>query len=172
MTSDQYYSQSTMSETLTVITQPPENLIPQQSFGGNLNNSMFFNEQRACIIPIEINSINEEKLLIDWSSFLPTAQVAAYFIHYTCRNTGEIQSKKISQRCRQMVSINEMMRTTSIDPCQYSTFVFKLLNNLTASFIYDITVIAADKNQAILYTSPVKTVEMNAPPNAPIIAIR
>ncbi|CAF4426991.1 unnamed protein product, partial [Adineta steineri] len=46
-----------------------------------------------------------------------------------------------------------------------------VLRGLRPGFTYGIIVMAVDKNGGVLYTSDKSTVQMNAPPNAPIVAI-
>lgn len=96
-------SRSPMSETLTVITTPTTNLVPTMAYHNDDGNVASFDHTVARIIPVQIQSINEDKLHIQWTSFLPTPQVRAYYIHYTCLNTGDIQAKKISKRHREAV---------------------------------------------------------------------
>ncbi len=52
-------------------------------------------------------------------------------------------------------------------------FLFlKVLRDLRPGFSYAIMVLAVDKDGGILYTSEKSTIQMSAPPNAPIVAIR
>jgi len=118
------------------------------SYHNDDGNIASFDRTVARIIPVQIAPINEEKLHITWTSFLPTAQIHAYYIHHTCLNTGEIQAMKVSKRFREAV-----------------------LRDLRPGFTYGIIVLAVDKNGAVLYTSDKTTVQMDAPPNAPIVAI-
>ncbi|CAF4061589.1 unnamed protein product, partial [Rotaria magnacalcarata] len=111
-------------------------------------NATSFDRSVARIIPLTIESINEEKLHIDWTSFLPTEEVRTYYIHYTCLNNGEVKSMKVAKRFRHSV-----------------------LRGLRPGFTYGISVMAVDKSNGVLYTSDKSTVQMNAPPNAPIVAI-
>jgi len=48
----------------------------------------------------------------------------------------------------------------------------KILRDLKPGFTYGIMVLAVDKDGGILYTSDKSTIQMSAPPNAPIVAIR
>ena len=50
-------------------------------------------------------------------------------------------------------------------------FLIKILRGLRPGFTYGIMVMAVDKNGGVLYTSDKSTVQMNAPPNAPIVNI-
>jgi hypothetical protein len=51
-------------------------------------------------------------------------------------------------------------------------FLIKVLRGLRPGFTYGIMIMAIDKNRGVLYTSDKSTVQMNAPPNAPIVLIR
>ncbi|CAF4544485.1 unnamed protein product, partial [Rotaria sp. Silwood1] len=148
ITNNPLRSRSVMSQTLTVITTPTTSLIPTIYYNNDDGSPTSFDRNVARIIPLKIESINEEKLHIDWTSFLPTAEIRAYYIHYTCLNNGEIQTMKVSKRFRHSV-----------------------LRGLRPGFTYGIMIMAADKNGGVLYTSDKTTVQMNAPPNAPIVAI-
>ncbi|CAF2333699.1 unnamed protein product [Rotaria sp. Silwood2] len=148
MTNNPLRSRSIMSQTLTVITTPTTSLIPTIYYNNDDGSPTSFDRNIARIIPLKIESINEEKLHIDWTSFLPTAEIRAYYIHYTCLNNGEVQTMKVSKRFRHAV-----------------------LRGLRPGFTYGIMILAADKNGGVLYTSDKTTVQMNAPPNAPIVAI-
>ncbi|CAM4854988.1 unnamed protein product [Rotaria socialis] len=139
---------SVMSATLSVITTPTTSLIPTMYYDNDDGNATSFDCSVARIIPLTIESVNEEKLHIDWTSFLPTEEVRSYYIHYTCLNNGEVKSMKVSKRFRHSV-----------------------LRGLRPGFTYGISVIAVNKTNGVLYTSDKSTVQMNAPPNAPIVAI-
>ena len=65
--------------------------------------STSFDRNIARIIPLQIESINEEKLHIDWTSFLPMTEIRSYYIHYTCLNNGKVQTMKVSKRHRHAV---------------------------------------------------------------------
>ena len=93
-----------MSATLSVITTPTTNLIPTIYYNNDDGSPTSFDDSIARIIPLKLDIINEEKLYIDWTSFLPTASVRKYFIHYTCLNNGEVQATKVSKRFRYYVS--------------------------------------------------------------------
>ncbi len=54
----------------------------------------------------------------------------------------------------------------------FFVFLIKVLRGLRPGFTYGIMVMAADRNGGVLYTSDKSTVQMNAPPNAPIVLIR
>jgi hypothetical protein len=95
---------SIMSQRLCVITTPTTNLIPTMYYNNDDGISASFDRTVARIIPLQIETISEEKLYIDWTSFLPTAAIRAYYIHYTCLNNGEIQTMKVSKRFRHAVS--------------------------------------------------------------------
>lgn len=104
ITSHPERSHSAMSEVLTVITAPTTDLVPTLAYHDNDGTSLSFDRTIARIIPVQIESVNEEKLHVDWTSFLPTAAVRAYFIQYTCLNTGEVHATKVPKRLRQVVS--------------------------------------------------------------------
>ncbi|UJR33951.1 hypothetical protein I4U23_021369 [Adineta vaga] len=148
ITNNSQRSHSVMSQTLNVITTPKTNLTPAIYYNNDDGGPTSFDQTVARIIPVQIDSVNEEKLHIDWTSFLHTPAIRAYYIHYTCLNNGEVQAMKISKRYRHAV-----------------------LRGLRPGFTYGIMVMAVDKNGAVLYTSDKSTVQMNAPPNAPIVAI-
>ncbi|CAF0725940.1 unnamed protein product [Rotaria sordida] len=148
ITNNPLRSRSAMSQTLTVITTPTTSLIPTIYYNNDDGSPTSFDRNIARIIPLKIEAINEEKLHLDWTSFLPTAEIRAYYIHYTCLNNGEVQTMKVLKRFRHFV-----------------------LRGLRPGFTYGIMVMAADKNGGVLYISDKTTVQMNAPPNAPIVAI-
>jgi hypothetical protein len=95
---------SVMSQKLSVITTPISNLVPTMYYNNDDGSPTSFDRSIARIIPLQIESVNEEKLHIDWTSFLPTTAIRAYYIHYTCLNNGEVQAMKVSKRFRQTVS--------------------------------------------------------------------
>ncbi len=95
---------SLMSKILPVITTPITDLIPTMYYNNDDGGSTSFDRTVARIIPLQIETVNEEKLHLDWTSFLPTAAVRAYYIHYTCLNNGELQAMKVSKRYRYTVS--------------------------------------------------------------------
>ena len=95
-----------MSDALLVMTTPT-GLIPTLSRNGHDSNSTSFDRTKARIIPLKIESINEEKLYLDWRSFFPTTNVYAYYIHYSCLNNGEEQAMRVSKRDRETVSSNK-----------------------------------------------------------------
>ena len=95
---------SLMSQTLPVITTPTTNLVPTIYFGNDDGNSVGV----ARIIPLQIETINEEKVHLDWTSFLPTAAVRGYYVHYKCLNNGDVQAMKVSKRFRHTVSQREI----------------------------------------------------------------
>lgn len=64
-----------------------------------------FDNSIARIIPVQIEAIDEERIHIDWESFLPTAAVRCYYVHATCLNTGNIKVTKIPKRTRETVNI-------------------------------------------------------------------
>ena len=51
-------------------------------------------------------------------------------------------------------------------------FFVKVLRDLKPGFTYAIMVVAVDDQGEILYSSEKSTIQMSAPPNAPIVAIR
>ena len=104
ITNNPQRSRSIPSQTLSVITTPTSNLIPTIYYNNDDGTSTSFDRNIARIIPIQIESINEEKLHIDWTSFLPTTAIRAYYVHYTCLNNGEVQTMKVSKRFRHAVS--------------------------------------------------------------------
>jgi hypothetical protein len=95
---------SLMSEKLCVITTPTTNLVPTIYYNNDDGGPTSFDRSIARIIPVQIESINEEKLHIDWTSFLHTPAIRAYYVHYTCLNNGEVQAMKVSKRFRHTVS--------------------------------------------------------------------
>jgi hypothetical protein len=103
ITNNPQRTRSTMSQTLAVITTPTTNLIPPLFLNNNDGNSTSFDRNITRTIPIKIESINEEKLYIDWTTFLPMMDIRAYYIHYTCLNNGEVQTMKVSKRHRHAV---------------------------------------------------------------------
>ncbi|CAF0883109.1 unnamed protein product [Adineta steineri] len=139
---------SAMSQTLPVITTPTTDLVPTVYYNNDDGGPTSFDSNIARIIPLQIEPVNEDKLHLDWTSFLHTPTIRAYYIHYTCLNNGDIQAMKVSTRNRHAV-----------------------LRGLRPGFTYGIIVMAVDKNGGVLYTSDKSTVQMNAPPNAPIVAI-
>lgn len=103
LTDDPSCSRSEPSSPLIVITTPTTDLVPTMSYHNDDGNIASFDRTVARIIPVEIEPINEEKLHIKWTSFLPTTQIRAYYIHHTCLNTGDIQAMKVSKRFREAV---------------------------------------------------------------------
>ena len=97
-------SHSVMSDTLLVVTTPKGDLIPTLSDNNDDSYLTSFDRNKARIIPLQIESINEEKLHLDWTSFFPATNVFAYDIHYACLNNGEEQAVKVSKRHRETVS--------------------------------------------------------------------
>jgi hypothetical protein len=87
-----------MSQTLSVITTPVTNLIQTDD-----SSPRSFDRNMGRTIPIQIESINEEKLRIDWSPFIPMTEIRDYYIHYTCLNNEEIQTMKVSKKHRHAV---------------------------------------------------------------------
>lgn len=111
-----------MSDKLLVVTTPIRDLIP--TFSDNNNDDSYLtslDRNRTRIIPLQIESINEEKLHLDWTSFFPTTNVFAYFIHYACLNNGEEQAVKVSQRHRETVSSKNCWNFYFFFFCQGST---------------------------------------------------
>lgn len=108
---------SVMSQTLSVLTTPPEKSKSTMHRNSSDASPNTFNRTINRTIPIQIDSINEEKLHIDWTPFLPMAEIDAYYIHYTCLNNGEIQTVKVSKRHRHAV------RTKKVTD-QHSSFDF------------------------------------------------
>ncbi|CAF3616975.1 unnamed protein product [Adineta steineri] len=133
LTNNPQRTRSVMSQTLAVITTP----------------AMQINNNMTPAISIQVESINEEKLHVNWKTFVPMIEIRCYYIHYTCLNTGEIQTMKVSKRYRHAT-----------------------IRNLNSGFTYEIMVLAVDKNGRILYSSEKSTIHMNVSPNAPIVAIR
>jgi hypothetical protein len=108
LTNNPQRTRSTMSQTLAVITTPKTNLIPPMSFNNNNEgNITSLGRNITRTIPVKIESINEDKLYIDWTTFLPMMEIRAYYIHYTCLNNGEIQTMKVSKRHRHAVNRKE-----------------------------------------------------------------
>jgi len=104
ITNNPQRTRSGMSQTLNVITTPTTNLIPPMYFDNNeANLTATFDRNLPRTIPVKIESINEEKLYIDWTTFLPMMDIRAYYIHYTCLNNGEVQTMKVSKRHRHAV---------------------------------------------------------------------
>ena len=99
---------SIMSETLPVITTPTTNLVPTMYFGNDDGSLTAFDRSVARIIPLQIETVNEEKVHLDWTSFLPTAAIRAYYVQYKCLNNGEVQAMKVSKRFRHTVSKREI----------------------------------------------------------------
>lgn len=95
--------QSSLSSILPVITTPTTNLIPTIYYSNDDGTATSFDRQIARIIPLHIDTVNEEKLYLDWTSFIPPANVKAYYVHYTCLINGDVQAMKISKRTRQTV---------------------------------------------------------------------
>ena len=91
-------SRSGMSHTLAVITTPPLPPPPPPPVYSRSN------EINAKSIPVQMESINEDKISIDWSTFFPLRDIAAFYIHYTCLNNNDIQTVKVSQRHRSIVN--------------------------------------------------------------------
>jgi hypothetical protein len=104
VTNNPQRSRSGMSQTLSVITTPTTNLLPPMYHNNDESSPRSFDRDIGRSIPIEIESINEEKLHIDWTSFLPTMAIRAYYIHYTCLNNNEVQTMKVAKRHRHAVS--------------------------------------------------------------------
>jgi hypothetical protein len=99
ITNNPQRTRSVMSQTLSVVTTPTTNFI--QTDDSTTPTSSDRNTGR--IIPVQIESINEEKLQIDWTSFVPMTEIRDYYIHYTCLNNDEIQTLKVSKRHRHAV---------------------------------------------------------------------
>ena len=159
---------SVMSDILTVITTPTTDLVPAMSYDDDHGNGTSLDARIPRTIPLQIESINEERLHCDWTSFMPNKIVRAYYIHYTCLNNGEVQSMKVSKRNREVVS-----RVGSICRDEHRTCSFvKVVPDLRPGFTYGIMIMAVDKNGGVLFTSDRRTIQMNAPPYAPIVAIR
>jgi hypothetical protein len=143
LTNNPQRTRSVMSQTLSIVTAPT-----------NHHN----------MIPLQIELINEEKLHMDWTSFLPMTEIRSYYIHYTCLNNGKVQTMKVSKRHRHAVR--------KIYESFLCIILFsKILRDLKPGFTYGIMVLAVDKDGGILYTSDKSTIQMSAPPNAPIVAI-
>lgn len=104
ITNNPQYSHSLASRILTVIATPTTNLIPTMYYSNDDGNSPSFDRSIARIIPLQIEPVNEEKLHLDWTSFLPTAAVRNYYVHYTCLNNAEVQTMKVSKRFRHTVN--------------------------------------------------------------------
>ncbi|UJR13408.1 hypothetical protein I4U23_000423 [Adineta vaga] len=136
LTNNPQRTRSIMSQTLSVITTPTVRFI------GNSHDENRF-------IPVQIETINEEKLSIDWQSFIPMRDIRSYYIHSTCLNNNEIQTMQVSKQKHHVT-----------------------LRDLKPGFSYTIMVLAAGRDGEILYTSEKKTIQMSVPPNAPIVAIR
>jgi len=167
ITNNPQRTRSSMSQTLSVITKPTTNLIPTMYFNNNNDgNSTSFDRNTTRTIPVQIESINEEKLYIDWATFLPMTDIRAYYIHYTCLNNGEVQTMKVSKRHRHAVRRRKTRNVV------FLILFFKILRDLKPGFTYGIMVLAVDGDGGILYSSEKTTIQMSAPPNAPIVAIR
>jgi hypothetical protein len=103
ITNNPQRTRSGLSQTLSVITTPTTKLIPPMFLNNNETNATSFERNITRTIPVKIESINEEKLYIDWTTFLPMMDIRAYYIHYTCLNNGEVQTMKVSKRHRHAV---------------------------------------------------------------------
>ena len=108
ITNNHQRPRSSMSPILSVITTPTTNLVPTMYYNNDDGGSTSFDRSVARIIPLQIETVNEEKLHLDWTSFLPTAAIRAYYVHYTCLNNGEVQTMKVSKRFRHTVSEEEI----------------------------------------------------------------
>ncbi|CAF4237631.1 unnamed protein product [Rotaria socialis] len=142
---------SLMSQTLSVLTTPPTNS-SQPTYYTSTSSSHSqkpLNRNITRSIPVQIESMNEDKLHLDWTAFIPMIDIAAYYVHYTCLNNGEVQTLRVSKRNRHAV-----------------------IQDLRAGFTYTIMVVAVDVDSEIVYSSEKNTVQMSPPPNAPIVAIR
>lgn len=96
VTNNPQRSRSGISQTLSVITTPQTTTSPRLSD----NNA---NRHVARTIPVKIDSINEQKLNVDWSAFVPMMDIRGYYVHYTCLNNAEVQTVKLSKRHRNTV---------------------------------------------------------------------
>lgn len=103
VTSHPLRPESTMSQTLSVITTPVTNLLPTVYYSNDDGTATSFDRQVARIIPLQIETVNEEKLHLDWTSFLPPPNVRAYYVHYTCLINGDVQAMKVHKRTRHTV---------------------------------------------------------------------
>lgn len=108
ITSNALRSRSVMSATLVVITTPTTSLIPTIYYDNNDGIGTSFDRTVARIIPLQIEPINEEKLHLDWTSFLSTDEIRAYYVQYTCLNNGEVKTMKVSKKFRHCVSCKEV----------------------------------------------------------------
>ena len=90
-------ARSAMSQTLSVITTPTIPLNNDES------SPRSFDRTIPSIISVQIESISEEKVRVDWTTFLPRTDIHVYYVHYTCLNNGEIQTMKVSKRHQQAV---------------------------------------------------------------------
>lgn len=103
VTNNPQRSRSGISQTLSVITTP-QTTTSLPSSGNNANrNAVSFDRNVPRTIPVKIDSINEEKLNVDWSTFVPMMDIRVYYVHYTCLNNAEIQTVKLSKRHRNTV---------------------------------------------------------------------
>jgi hypothetical protein len=107
ITNNPQRTRSNMSQTLSVITTPKTNLISPMSSNNNDGNATSFSRNITGTIPVKIESINEEKLNIDWTMFSPMMNIRMYYIHYTCLNNGEVQTMKVSKRHQHAVNRKE-----------------------------------------------------------------
>ena len=95
---------SGMSQTLAVVTTPKTNVLPPMFSSNTDGNLTTFDRTTIRSIPVKIESINEDKLYVDWTTFLPIIDIRSYYIHYTCLNNSEVQTMKVSKRHRHAVS--------------------------------------------------------------------
>ncbi|CAF0920401.1 unnamed protein product [Adineta ricciae] len=133
LTNNPQRTRSIMSQTLSVVTTP----------------TVRFVESEDGMIPVRMETLNEEKVSLDWRTFSPRKEIRAYYVHYTCLNNKKVKTMKILKHNQHTI-----------------------LKNLKPGFTYTIMVLATDKDGEIVYTSDKHTIQMSVPPNAPIVAIR
>lgn len=103
VTNNPQRKRSTMSQTLSVLTTPPITTNSSPPTYYNTPSQKALTRTMPQIIPIEVESMNEDKLHLDWSDFFPLTDISAYYVHYTCLNNGEIQTMRVSKRNRHAV---------------------------------------------------------------------
>ena len=98
VTNNAQRARSGLSQTLSVITTPQTNSTPPTTFDRTVPRT----------IPVKIDPVNENKLYIDWSTFVPMIDIRGYYIHYTCLNNADIQTVKLSKRHRNTVRMQNL----------------------------------------------------------------
>lgn len=150
LTNNPQRTRSIMSQTLSIVTAP----------------TVRFAENEDGMIHVRLETLNEEKVSLDWSGFSPRKEIRAYYVHYTCLNNKKVKTMKILKHNQQTVRERSYLKQL------FKLRFLKILKNLKPGFTYTIMVLAADKDGEIVYTSDKHTVQMSVPPNAPIVAIR